>query len=456
MSNEIEMDVLGAAIADPAQMQVIAEILRPEHFFYDGNRTLYKVMLEMLRRGHSTDMVSLLDELRSRGILEAVGGASHIHAMFSSAPAPVMVEHHARRVFEKAQVRSLVNICNRTLRDINDGAETTDKVLHDLLYGAETIAEGLVTAAEITTAPELVDRYVEDVIRRKEGKVTTISTGIGIVDHLTGGYQEGDLVIWAARANIGKTKLLTASCVDCVRRGIPVGVISMDMSWRRYARYAGPALASAAGDYMNVQNWDDPVVSVESVRREYQALRPSIEYGRNLFIVPDPARSIGRVHGYVRKLSRLGCRVIAIDQAQNFAEYKQTDRGEVSEVVKACKDMARNFNVCIILLHQINRAGADKPQLQHLKDSGSFEEYSDTVILLHDIERALLAQHGHFVEDNGRIRAPKNSDWKEDAEVTIFDSARNPRKVNINVAKTRNGSTDDGDKLFNYERGVFE
>jgi replicative DNA helicase len=230
------------------------------------------------------------------------------------------------------------------------------------------------------------------------------------------------------------------------------GLISLDMSRQRLMRYALTTVLSLTGKPVMASQIFTPLTfgpdGEALIRRECF----SIDLGGNMLVAPDPrSNSVRSVESVVRQMAQMGCKCVAIDQAQNIREFVPDERGQVADVIGSIKRMARKFGVCIVLVHQIGRAGSDRPKLEHLKDSGCFEEFSDFVVILHDAMKTIHAQHGCYVEEHtGNYRAPK----KDDDDCDVMHDLKHNRAIEINLAKSRNGETGLKAINFDFEQGI--
>ena len=198
----------------------------------------------------------------------------------------------------------------------------------------------------------------------------------------------------------------------------------------------------------------EPAPWDELARARLRDVCQAVDKDERFWVVAEPSGSgLGQVEAYIRQLAgKRGCRVVAIDQAQNIAEWDQgeRDRSVFSRIVGSLKRMARRYDVALVLVHQVQRKGEELPGLTHLKGTGVLEEYSDMVVILHDPQRSLLATAGGFVNDNQRVRAPRAGD----NELAIERQVTAIRPVILDIAKNRNAPTRREAVRFDFSLGV--
>ena len=237
-------------------------------------------------------------------------------------------------------------------------------------------------------------------------------------------------------------------------RGSAIGFISLDMSRRRLLRYAIPTLAALRGEQVTGAQLYEPMPWNEFARARLSDVCQAVDPDKRFWTAAEPSgNSLHQLEGYIRQLAvKHGCQVVAVDQAQNIAEWDQgeRDRSQFSRIVGSLKLMARRYQVAIVLVHQVQRKGAELPGLTHLKGTGVLEEYSDVVVILHDPQRSLLATEGGFVVDNGRVRAPRPGD----NDLAIERQASTLRPVIMDIAKNRHGPTRREAVRFDFSLGV--
>jgi len=412
---------------DPvAAYPVAAEYLTRESFYLDGHGEIFDVIGILQSRGIPADTIAVLDELKSRGKLDKVGGAGIILNATNSVASAAGVEHHARKIADKALLRAILRVQAQIQEACYKQEDTPDAILHQWQMALSELSESIVGTKEIQTLEELaveVNELVAELWKRDKAVCTT---GIGWLNEVSGGYQPQDLWIWAARMNVGKTRLMLYSLLTAAYSGVKVGFISMEMNKRRLMKYAGETALAIEGKYVAAAGVLRPVFLEGGVRGVGNELNMINVNGNCLVAAGLRSCSVRAIEGIVRLMSQAGCQVIFIDQTEQFTEYNPEERGTIVGIVKSLKAIAKRYNVAISLAHQINREGSDCPQLIHLADSDGPARLADFVVLLHDASRG-----------------------KGD------DSERQPiRPLQIYLAKSRNDYTTKKATYFDFSLGI--
>lgn len=459
---DIEACVIGAMLLEPERaVPLVRELLGPMDFYYRGHQVAFGAAIEIHDAGQRPDVYSMLAHLKAKGMLDTAGGSGKVMSWLNTVPTAAGIESHARQVLEFSRKRALLNAALRLRRDIGTGAVKADEAIAGLRTELEVISGRGVGADEIQALSGAVAGHLTKVARDLEraeldgvlvsGLSGGVTTGWPWLDNATGGWAPGDLVIWAARPNTGKTRLQITSLGMAAKEGTPVAFISLDMSGARLLRYMVPVLANINGanvlpdDIYRPHQWGQEQANL--LDRVCKAADPNGCF----WLLDNPrGRTYQALEAYIRALAKQGCKIIAIDQAQNIAGWGggAVDRGVFYSTLQALKDAARSHGVTIVLLHQIQREGADRPQMKHLKDTGAFEEFSDFIVLLHDHQRNLKDNFGGFVVEKGRSRRPKEGDENIQHELDM------QRPVWMNLCKTRAGAARQEWEQYDFARGV--
>ena len=465
-SVDMEMCVLGAIMLEPREAPaLVAPLLTDRDFYLEGHALLYRVMLEMAAAGIPPESAAVLSRLRESDRLAQVGGSGVIMGMLNSVPTAANLDIHARRVLEYSRRRALIRVCRAAEGQCFAGELATDEVIAALATGIAGISRRGTDEREVRPLQEVAREHGETLIQRLDeaqrqgysamSQLAGPATGFTRLDEASGGYCPGDLWIIAARPNTGKTRITLTSLGIAAREGATVGLISLDMSGERLLKYIVPVLANVNGqDVLPEQvyrpyGWDE--MAAARVRDVCRAADPC---GRFWLIDSPRGRSIDAIQSHCRALADKGCKVVAVDQTQNILGWARgaVDRGEYSRIMDGMKEAARRYGICLIQLHQIQREGAGMPQMIHLKDSGNLEEFSDFILIFHDVQRAYVDMRGGFVwdEKSKRIRQPRETD----PESAIIRQVDRTRPIRFNLAKSRAGETAIFTQHYDFARGV--
>ena len=446
-SVELEMCVLGAIMLEPKDAYpVAADFLVPESFYLDGHGTVFQLMGELFARGIPPDATSVLDELRSRSLLEKAGGSAVIMAMINSIPTAANVEYHSKKVAEKAHLRALIHACTEIIDESYRQELPVDQVLDRaeqeiLRLGTRSVQAEFISIAEVLRAywEKLSDRA--DVLKdlREQGvehpRISSgMATGFVDLDELTGGLRDSELTIIAARPSVGKTSLgLNITHHLAVTAGVPVALFSLEMGVEQLAErllatgsmYTDPQTQAVRG--VGTTALQSPELS----DREWSVLAKAYERlaASPIYLDDSSLLTIRMLKSKARRLhAHFGVRLIVVDYLQLMTGSGTTDGRvqEVSEISRGLKQIARELRIPVVALSQLSRQVetrvSKRPQLSDLRESGSIEQDADVVMFIHRSES---------YEEKKPKGAP-GADRRRDALI----------EMEIIVAKNRNGPTD--------------
>jgi len=452
------MCVLGGIMSQPREAYaLVSEFLREQHFYLNGHGLAYRVMGELYNRGIPPDAIALIDELRSRELLAQVGGVGVVMGMLQSVPTSANVEHHARIVVEKWRGRQIIHDCTKAIQRSYEQRDTPDEILELAIQSLGRIRD---TKAQPEDAATLADLAQDEGKRLIESgstghMVESVTTGFRWLDEaMGGGFQDDDLVTMGARTNTGKSKISLYMLAAAARGGARVGIISLDMGWARLRNYIIPA-------FNNVYRPDAMVTpkqlfSLEECGEMRDAriwdVCSKLDPDRRCYVITDPRTfTMQSIAGYVRILADRGCKLILLDQVQNIGGWDRgaSDRGEYHAIFNELKMLPRRHHLALVVLHQINREGSDRPQIRNLQDSGVVEQFSDFVVLLHDYQSTLISTHGGFKMKGERAVPPLKGDLD-----TMLCEPQRRRIISVHLAKSRSSVVIRKDCYFDYATGV--
>ena len=380
---ELEEVILGACLIGREAMPMVADRLRPEMFYFDKNALIYAAMQVMYREGRQIDIITVKNELVARGKLDAAGGPYELTRISGRVASAVHLEYHV------LIWREMILGFHKLLALAAD--ETTD--IGDTLVDAHNLLDRLEgecgTIEHLRDMDTLMDDTLQQVdARRASGSngVTGISTGLADLDRLTSGWQRGDLNVIAARPAVGKTAFALHLARAAATAGHHVAVYSLEMQGERL----GDRWLIAASPDVNARHLrsgqltDDEVAQVRTAASELRVLPIHVD--------DHPVTSMDRVRSSARMLQSKGkCDLIILDYLQLCdmkSDQKNRNREqEVAQTTRKAKLMAKELNVPVLLLSQLNR-GSDgrpfsRPILSDLRESGAIEQDADMVMLLY-------------------------------------------------------------------------
>jgi replicative DNA helicase len=390
---EVEEVVLGALMIDRDAYDIVAEILKESSFYVEAHQKVYAAIVELARMHSPIDILTVTDQLRKTNDLEVVGGAFFVAQLTSRVGTGAHIEFHARIVAQKYIQRELIRLSTQIQgrafdesEDVLDLLEFSEKELFE-------IAEGNIKKKVQVIGPIITEAIRQmQLISGKKGQYSGIPSGFTQLDRLTSGWQKSDLVIIAARPSMGKTAfVLTMARNIAVEFNIPVAFFSLEMS---------------AMQLVNRLIASETEIPAEKIKNgnlepyEWQVLDEKIQrlMAAPIYIDDTPSIPVHELRAKCRRLKRGSnpIQLIVVDYLQLMNSGTDLRGGnreqEVSIISRSLKALAKDLDVPILALSQLNRQveagpGLKRPQLSHLRESGSIEQDADLVIFINRPER---------------------------------------------------------------------
>lgn len=430
---ELEEAVLGACLVESEAISLIADKLRSEIFYNEQNRMIFAVIQAMFRAGKQIDILTVKNELASCGNLEKVGGPYTLVRLASRVASGAHLEYHACILREMYVRREVIRGSYKLLAAASDESVDIADVLagiHDLL---DHLEGEMGTADHLRTMGQLMEDTLAQVEARVEGSrngITGIPTGFSDLDKLTAGWQRGDLDVIAARPAAGKTAFALHLARAAAIAGHSVVVFSLEMQGERL----GDRWLVAAAEDVDASHLRRGQLGTSELRQVREA---SCQLSQLPIRVEDsPVISMDHVRSVARMLkSKGGCDMVIVDYLQ-LCDMKsdQNNRNreqEVAQATRKAKLMAKELDVPVLLLSQLNRMSEGRPDcrplLSDLRESGAIEQDADMVMLLYR-----PALHG--------LKTEHKSKYPSDGLGVVI------------VAKHRNGET--GDVYFGHNSSL--
>ena len=418
-----EQSVLGAIFIDESKLVFVREYIEPADFFKYANRLIFKAMIDLADRGDAIDATTVRNILDSQGDLQNIGGLSYLVEVVNSVPTSANAEYYAKIVAEKAILRRLISRLTESINQAYDG----DRLSEEIIAGAE---KALIDVSE--TANRSGFKNIRDVLNLNFGNlearslqtsdITGIATGYRELDKMTSGWQNSDLVILAARPAMGKTAFALSMAKNiAVDQGIPVAVFSLEMA---NVQLVNRVISNTC------EIESEKIKSGQLEPHEWAQLDSKIKdlYGKPMFVDDTPALSVFELRTKARRLVREhGIKVLMVDylQLMNANGMRFSSRQEeVSTISRSLKGLAKELNIPVLALSQLNRTveqrdgiEGKRPQLSDLRESGAIEQDADLVLFVHRPEYYRIFQDEKGNDLHG--------------------------KAQIIIAKHRKGATDD-------------
>ncbi len=426
---EAEQSTLGSMIIDRSAIEKAADILKAEDFYREAHQIIFEALTSLAERNEPVDIITLQEELRSRGKLETVGGVSYLMALVESVPTASNVEYYAKIVEEKSILRKLIaaaaEINHLGHSEAEDITAVTDKA-EQIIFQVTNRRLGQFFSPLwplLNQAWEKVnEKYQEDSI------ISGVPTGLRDLDAITSGFQPSDLIIIAARPSMGKTALTLNIAVNtAMKTKQPVAVFSIEMSKEQLvlrmlctqARIDSHKLRTGR---LNQDEWN-------RLARATGVLSECPVYiDDSTDITPMAMR------GKCRRLkAEAGLAMVVIDYLQLIKWHRTIENRvqEISEIARSLKGLARELNVPVVACAQLSRSPErredKRPVLSDLRESGSIEAEADLVALL--FRRAYYDEKEKFGADSSGKSSQPSSGFEDIQETEVI------------IAKHRNGPT---------------
>lgn len=382
---EAEQSVLGSIIADNTVISEVSQILNGDEFYRESHKTLYKTMMELFDRDEPIDIVTLVDTLRTKGELEIVGGVSYLSDLAMSVPSTANVKAYAKIVQDKYALRRLIEASNHLIENCYNKQDDVDEVLSLAEKSIFDISQKN-NHSDFEHLSTIIAKSFDEIekICKNKGELTGIPSGFTDLDSKTSGFQNGDMILVAARPSMGKTAFaLNIASYAALRAGKSVAIFSLEMSKIQLAYRM--LCAEANIDMQKLRTGD---LNDEDWIRLARAAGPMA--GSKIFIDDTAAASVTEIRSKCRKLKiEHGLDLIIIDYMQLMTSNKRAEnrQQEVSEISRSLKALAKEMNAPVIALSQLSRAPevrADhRPMLSDLRESGSIEQDADIVMFLY-------------------------------------------------------------------------
>ena len=398
-NKDAERGVLGGILRDPDTLATVQQILRTDNFYFDHHQKIFQALTDLENENQPLDLVLLHERLRKNKHLEDVGGVPYLTELWESVPTGANAEYHAKLVRDAAMIRSLIHSGNEILRDAYDRSQSAD----ELVAQAERLIMEIAKAGMVGETKTLNDAVQEawhrldSRIGKENLSISGIATGYADLDNITAGLQNSELIIIAARPSVGKT----AFALNIVRHVI------MDFDLNASPPRMPPAVLFVSLEQSRIELAErllccQSLVDSHKVRtgrinsEEVQKLMDAGDRLRRakLYIDDTPSRSMIQIAATARRLMKKeekngGLRMVVIDYLQLIDPENRRDprQEQVAQISRRLKFLARELNVPVIALAQVNRASEDrqdhKPRLADLRESGSIEQDADTCMMLH-------------------------------------------------------------------------
>jgi len=384
-NQEAEQSVLGGMLIDNESIHKVVETISSDDFYREAHRKIFGAIISLYQRSEPSDLVTVTTALKSDGLLDEVGGPAYLSTLVDRVPTAANAASYARIVREKAVLRQLIEGATRIAElgyaekgNVDEFVDSAEKIIFEVAQ--KRIRQGFTSVKDIVKASF---KAIEELYERKE-LITGVPTGYREFDRLTCGLQRSDLIVIAGRPSMGKTAFaLNVVEHAAIEGGVNCAVFSLEMSkeqlvQRMLCSRAEVDASKLRGGFLAESDWP-------RLTRAAGLLSES-----PIFIDDQPAMNVLEIRAKARRLQRehgLGLIVVDYLQLMRGVGRIESREREISEISRALKALAKEINVPVVALSQLNRgveARQDKrPQLSDLRESGAIEQDADVIAFIY-------------------------------------------------------------------------
>ncbi len=384
-SIEAEESILSAILIDNNTLLDVFDILTSEDFYKTAHKIIFSAIADLFAKTEPVDLVTLSNILKEKDQLEKVGGATYLAHLVDAVPLAVNAQHYARIVHDKASLRRLIDKANIIARRCFEDRGNVDEVIDFAESSIFEISQNK-TYKAFYPISKLIEVNIDTLEERQGNKalVTGVPTGFTLLDQMTSGFQNSDLIIIAARPSMGKTALaLNIARNAAINDNIPVALFSLEMSkeqlsMRMLSSEARLNSSRLRSGFISQEDWISITEAAGSLSNA------------PIYIDDSPDISAMEIRAKARRLKmdkKIG--LVIIDYLQLMKTKGSTERRdlEISDISRSLKALAKELDLPVVALSQLNRMleqRSDKrPQLSALRESGALEQAADVVTFIY-------------------------------------------------------------------------
>lgn len=401
---EFEEALLGGLLLEKEAIEDVVDILKPESFYHAKHGLIYDAICSLRAKTQPIDVMSVTQELKKAKKLNNVGGATYLMGLTQKVSSSAHAEFQARAIAEKFIQRQLITISNEILKESYDDSVEVDELLNNAERKLFEISEGTVKK-EAVRINAIMDDAIDQIKAAAENTsgISGVPSGFTVLDSITSGWQNTDLIIVAARPSMGKTAFVVSMCRNmAVDHNRPVAIFSLEMS---NVQIVTRMIVSET----NIPN--DTIKNGTLSNHEWEQLSIQTKklYDAPMYIDDTPSISLSEFRSKCRRLkAQQDIELVVVDYLQLMTTGMKSGtirEQEVSLISRTLKAIAKELEIPIIALSQLSRGletrSADKkPQLSDLRESGAIEQDADIVMFINRPER-----YGLDTDEDGRPMA---------------------------------------------------
>lgn len=389
-SREAELSVLGAMMLDKTALARAIELLEPEAFYLEPHREIYSAIVSLFEQNSAVDPVTLSDELKSRGQLDAVGGLAYVGEIVEAVPTAANIEYHARIVLEKGILRRLIEAATEIITEASSGQQDLEEALDKAEQMIFSLSDRRLRPGFLPIRGFLQEAIAQiEVLREKGERVTGLPSGFEELDRKTTGFHSGEFVVVAGRPGMGKTSLCLNVCRHvAITRRLPVALFSLEMSKEQVALRLLASEAEVDSNKLRTGSLNDP----EMKRITHAA---GTLYDAAIYIDDSPALNVLEMRAKARRLkseSDLGMVIVDYLQLMEGPRSAENRQQEIAMISRSLKALAKELHVPVVALSQLSRGPErrerNRPTLADLRECVT----GDTLVVLADGRRVPIRE----------------------------------------------------------------
>ncbi len=421
---ELEEAVLGALLLERDALTSVIDILRPEIFYKEAHQKIFKAISMLFADTEPIDILTVTNKLKIMGILDEVGGPYYITQLTNRVGSPANIEFHTRILAQKYILRELIHVSSATIKEAFEDSTDVFNLLDRAEQGLFDISENNFRR-ESTDMKALVGQAIKEIesAKNSEGKLRGVPSGFTELDRLTAGWQKSDLIVIAARPGMGKTAFALSLTRNAAVNDFPVAIFSLEMSSVQLATRLIASETEISGEKLKKGDLRDD---------EWKQLNTKVKSLEDapIYIDDTPALSIFELRAKCRRLKeQFKIELIVVDYIQLMRAGDNTGNREqeISTISRSLKALAKELNVPVLVLSQLNRSvetrgGLKKPMLSDLRESGAIEQDADMVIFIYRPEYydMVEGENGEDLRGKGEIIIAKHRNGSLDSVFLKF------------------------------------
>ncbi|HPI73132.1 MAG TPA: replicative DNA helicase [bacterium] len=382
---DAEMAAIGALLIEPHAGNVVFEALDESAFYKEAHRKIFLAARRLFERNEPIDILTVSEELARTSDLEKIGGHYYLTELVERTPSAANIEHYCRIILNKSLLRRLIAVSSEIQQECFAANEDAYSVIDSAEQKIFALAEKRLRRDFTHISPILHQTFetIESFHDKVDG-ITGVTTGFIELDKILSGLQKSELIILAARPSVGKTALALNMAYHAAKKGVPVGIFSLEMASHQIAMRLLSTEARLDSQIIRTGRLNSGQWELLAKAAGYLAQTP-------IFIDDSPAMNIMEIRTKARRLKvehNIGLLVVDYLQLVHGVGRIESRQIEIASISQSLKALAKELNIPVLSLSQLSRAvesrtTGSRPVLSDLRESGAIEQDADVVIFIH-------------------------------------------------------------------------